>query len=90
MKAPFPSKRSKFAHSPFLDIAQDTRQLIAYMRGVIGTEGRRDDIADLWAPLLVDSLANEKADIRQRLHRLVALIRAEPFFPGPSKCWPPA
>ena len=71
----------KFAHSPFLDIAQDTRQLIAYMRGVIGTEGRRDDIAGLWAPLLIDSLANEKADIRQRLHRLVALIRAEPFFP---------
>lgn len=71
----------KFVRSPFVDIAQDTRHLIAYMRGVIGTEGRRDDIAGLWAPLLVDSLANEKADIRHRLHRLVALVRAEPFFP---------
>ncbi|MEW9523271.1 helix-turn-helix domain-containing protein [Agrobacterium radiobacter] len=71
----------KFARSPFLDIAQDTRQLIAYMRGIIGADGRRDDIAGLWAPLLIDSLADERTDIRQRLHRLAAVVRAEPFFP---------
>ncbi|PZP47409.1 MAG: AraC family transcriptional regulator [Agrobacterium fabrum] len=70
-----------FARRPFLDIAPDTRQLIAYMRGLIGTDGRRDDVAGIWAPLLVDSLANEKTDIRQRLQRLGAVVRAEPFFP---------
>lgn len=71
----------KFSRSPFLDIAPDTRQLIAYMRGLIGTDGRRDDVAGLWAPLLVDSLANERTDIRERLRWLGAVVRAEPFFP---------
>ncbi|KAI1692263.1 bacterial regulatory helix-turn-helix protein, araC family domain-containing protein [Ditylenchus destructor] len=51
------------------------------MRGLIGADGRRDDIAGLWAPLLIDSLADERTDIRQRLHRLAAVVRAEPFFP---------
>ena len=71
----------KFSRNPFLDIAPDTRQLIAYMRGLIGTDGRRDDVAGLWAPLLVDSLANERTDIRERLRWLGAVVRAEPFFP---------
>lgn len=71
----------RFARVPFLDIAPDTRQLIAYMRGLIKTDGRRDDVAGIWAPLLVDSLATEKADIRQRLRKLSAIVRAEPFFP---------
>jgi AraC-like DNA-binding protein len=71
----------RFAHAPFLDVAQDTRQLIAYMRSVIGSDGPRDDIAGLWAPLLVDSLATEKTDIRRRLQALAAVVKAEPFFP---------
>ncbi|MDO3441752.1 AraC family transcriptional regulator [Agrobacterium sp. V1] len=71
----------RFSRVPFLDIAPDTRQLIAYMRSLIKTDGRRDDIAALWAPLLVDSLAPEKADIRQRLRKLSAVVGAEPFFP---------
>lgn len=71
----------RFAHKPFLDIAPDTRQLIAYMRGVIGSDGPREDIASLWAPLLIDSLATEKTDIRRRLHALGGIVRAEPFFP---------
>ena len=71
----------KFARTPFLDIAPDTRQLITYMRGLIGTDGRRDDVTGLWAPLLVDSLANERADIRERLRWLGAVVGAEPFFP---------
>jgi AraC-like DNA-binding protein len=71
----------RFVRKPFLDIAQDTRQLIAYMRGVIGSDGPRNDIAGLWAPLLVDSLAIEKTDPRRRLHALGEIVRAEPFFP---------
>lgn len=70
-----------FVRKPFLDIAPDTRQLITYMRGLIKTDGRRDDVAGIWAPLLVDSLAHEKTDIRQRLQGLGAVVRAEPFFP---------
>jgi AraC-like DNA-binding protein len=70
----------KFARTPFLDIAPDTRQLITYMRGLIGTDGRRDDVTGLWAPILVDSLANERADIRKRLRWLGAVVGAEPFF----------
>ncbi|MCZ7448419.1 AraC family transcriptional regulator [Agrobacterium rhizogenes] len=70
----------KFSRTPFLEIAPDTRQLIVYMRGLIGTDGRRDDVAGLWAPLLVDSLADERADIRERLRWLGAVVRAEPFF----------
>ncbi|QSZ56619.1 AraC family transcriptional regulator [Rhizobium sp. ZX09] len=71
----------KFAHAPFLDIAPETRQLIAYMRSLVGTDGRRDDIAAIWAPLLVDSLANNKRDMRQRMRKLSEVVRAEPFFP---------
>ncbi|MDP9558881.1 UNVERIFIED_ORG: AraC-like DNA-binding protein [Rhizobium nepotum] len=71
----------RFVHKPFLDIARDTRQLIAYMRGVIGSDGPREDIANLWAPLLIDSLATEKTDMRHRLHALGEIVRAEPFFP---------
>ncbi|CAH0147237.1 helix-turn-helix transcriptional regulator [Agrobacterium fabrum] len=71
----------RFARVPFLDIAPDTRQLIAYMCGLIKTDGRRDDIAGLWAPLLMDSLATEKTGIRLRLRKLSAVVKAEPFFP---------
>jgi AraC-like DNA-binding protein len=71
----------RLSRMPFLDIAQDTRQLITYMRSVIVSEGPHDDIAGLWAPLLIDSLANEKIDPRRRLRSLGAIVRAEPFFP---------
>lgn len=71
----------RFARVPFLDITPDTRRLIAYMRSVIGSDGPRDDVAGLWAPLLIDSLATEKTDIRQRLRALGAVVKAEPFFP---------
>lgn len=71
----------RFARAPFLDVTPDTRQLIAYMRSVIGSDGPRGDIAGLWAPLLVDSLAAEKTDIRRCLRALGAIVKAEPFFP---------
>jgi len=71
----------RLSHSPFLDVASDTRHLIDFMRGVIGLDGCRDDVVGLWAPLLIDSLAGEKPGIRARLNSLAALVEAEPFSP---------
>lgn len=73
--------RDRFATAPFLDLSQEARPLVSYMRQMIATDGERRDIANLWAPMLVETLADARPAIRQRLRGLAKIVKAEPFFP---------
>ncbi|MES5096797.1 AraC family transcriptional regulator [Agrobacterium sp. BA1120] len=71
----------KFSTKPFIDLTSRTIRLSRYMHRVMQSGEGGAKAAEVWAPMLVESLAGETPDVTSRLSALKALIEIDPFMP---------
>lgn len=71
----------KFSSGPFIDLSARTIRLTRYMNSVMQSGEGNAKTAEVWAPLLVESLAGETPDVTSRLSALKALVEIDPFMP---------
>jgi len=71
----------KFSSSPFFEIGQRTAMLSRHMSDVLQKGEQYETSGNVWAPILIESLADGKTDTLTRLCSLRAMIEIDPFMP---------
>ncbi|UHS56570.1 helix-turn-helix transcriptional regulator [Agrobacterium vaccinii] len=71
----------KFSSRPFIDLSPRTTKLTQYMHSIMQSGEGSGSASEIWAPILVQSLAGEVSDLTFRLAALKALVEIDPFMP---------